>query len=150
MIARLPIYGTIDASCGFYLRMNGEITSGGLKCSKITPALYYLRNPKGELIGVIATHVDDLLYCYLDEGKNLGKSTIENILKKFTIGKTEGGKFRYCGRQFVQREDFSVNVSTREGCKTVKPIEIDKNRKLTDKVTEKELPSLRSVVGSLA
>ena len=36
-----------------------------------------------------------------------------------------------------------------QSCKTVKPIEIDKNPKLTDKVTEKELTSLRSVVGSL-
>ena len=68
---------------------------------------------------------------------NEGKGTIENILKKFTIGKTESGKFRYCGRQFAQREDFSVSVSTSENCKTVKPIEIDKNCKLTDKVTEK-------------
>ena len=98
--------------------------------------MYYLHNPKGKLvlIGMIATHLDDLLYCYLDEGK----STIENILQKFTIGKTENG-----GRQFVQCDDFSVSISTSENCKTDKPIEIDKNRKLT----EKELASLRRVVG---
>ena len=95
---------------------------------------------------MIATHVDDLLYCYLAEGKK----TIEGILKRFTIGKTESGRFRYCGRQFVQHEDYSVSISTSENCKTVKPIEIDKHRRLSEKVTEKELTSLRSVVGSLA
>ena len=113
---------------------------------RITPALHYLHNPKGKLIGMIATHVDDLLYCYLDEGKK----TIEGILKKFTIGKTESGRFRYCGLQFIQHEDYSVSNSTSENCRTVKPIEIDKHRKLSEKVTEKELTSLRSVVGSLA
>ena len=50
----------------------------------------------------------------------------------------------------MQHEDYSVSISTSENCRTVKPIEIDKHRKLSEKVTEKELTSLRSVVGSLA
>ena len=43
-----------------------------------------------------------------------------------------------------------MSIPTSENCKTVKPIEIDKNRKLTDEAIEKELTSFRSVVGSLA
>ena len=76
---------------------------------------------------MIATHVDDLLYCYLDEGKK----TIEGILKRFTIGKTESGRFRYCGRQFVQHEDYSVSISTSENCRDS---EADRNRQASEAV----------------
>jgi len=75
---------------------------------------------------------------------------IQEILGKFSVGKTEEGSFRYCGRRFTQHDDFTVEIDAEENTRGIKPMLIDKSRKGTDVVTEKELTSLRSVTGSLA
>ena len=134
----VPIYGSIDAGRGFYLRMDSKIKTAGMKASKVMPALYYHQDENGELDAMLCTHVDDLL------------KVIQEILGKFSVGKTEEGSFRYCGRQFTQHDDFTVEIDAEENTRGIKPISIDKSRKGTDVVTEKELTSLRSVTGSLA
>ena len=98
------IYGTIDAGRGFYNRLCSEAKTEGLLESKIAPGLYYLIGSDGLPAIVLATHVDDLLWCATPEGSE----TMERILAKF--GKIEDTDFRFCGRRFRQAEDFSVRV----------------------------------------
>ena len=95
---------------------------------------------------MLCTHVDDLLFAH----KPSGAKVIQEILGKFSVGKTEEGSFRYCGRRFTQHDDFTIEIDAEENTRGIKPILIDKSRKGTDVVTEKELTSLRSVTGSLA
>ena len=146
LLCRVPIYGSIDAGRGFYLRMDSEVKGAGMKASKVMPALYYHHDENGELDAMLCTHVDDLLFAH----KPSGAKVIQEILEKFSVGKTEEGSFRYCGRRFTQHSDFTVEIDAEENTRGIKPISIDKSRKGTDVVTEKELTSLRSVTGSLA
>ena len=146
LLCRVPIYGSIDAGRGFYLRMDSEVKTAGMKASKVMPALYYHQDENGELDAMLCTHVDDLLFAH----KPSGAKVIQEILGKFSVGKTEEGSFRYRGRRFTQHDDFTVEIDAEENTRGIKPILIDKSRKGTDVVTEKELTSLRSVTGSLA
>ena len=146
LLCRVPIYGSIDAGRGFYLRMDSEVKTAGMKASKVMPALYYHQDENGELDAMLCTHVDDLLFAH----KPSGAKVIQEILGKFSVGKTEEGSFRYCGRRFTQHDDFTIEIDAEENTRGIKPILIDKSRKGTDVVTEKELTSLRSVTGSLA
>ena len=146
LLCRVPIYGSIDAGRGFYLRMDSEVKTAGMKASKVMPALYYHQDENGELDAMLCTHVDDLLFAH----KPSGAKVIQEILGKFSVGKTEEGSFRYCGRRFTQHDDFAIEIDAEENTRGIKPISIDKSRKGTDVVTEKELTSLRSVTGSLA
>ena len=96
LLCRAPIYGSIDTGRGFYLRMDSEVKTAGMKVSKVMPALYYHQDENGELDAMLCTHVDDLLFAH----KPSGAKVVQEILGKFSVGKTEEGSFRYC--------DFSV------------------------------------------
>eukprot|EP00435_Cladocopium_sp_Y103_P049354 s1856_g14.t2 len=120
--------------------------AGGMKALKVMPALYFHQDENGDLDAMLCTHVDDLLFAH----KPSGAKVMEEILGKFSVGKTEEGSFRYCGRRFTQHDDFSVEIDAEENTRGIKPILIDKTRKGSETVTEKELTSLRSVTGSLA
>ena len=146
LLCRLPIYGTIDAGRGFYNRLCSEAKTEGLLVSKIAPGLYYLIRSDGLPAIVLATHVDDLLWCAAPEGSE----TMERILAKFDVGKIEDTDFRFCGRRFRQAEDFCVRIDAEDNTRQIRKIVIPANRKTTDRATETEVTSLRSVVGSLA
>eukprot|EP00439_Symbiodinium_sp_Y106_P038152 s4760_g4.t1 len=75
---------------------------------------------------------------------------MERILAKFDVGKIEHTDFRFCGRRFRQAEDFSVRIDAEDNTRQIRKIIIAGNRKTTDRATETEVTSLRSVVGSLA
>ena len=136
LLCRLPIYGT-------YNRLSSEAKGEGLSMSRIAPGLYYLLGSDGLPAIILATHVDDLLWCATPEGTE----TMERILAKFDVGKIEDTDFRFCGRRFRQAEDFSVRIDTEDNTRQIRKI----NRtKATDHATEAEVTSLRSVVGSSA
>ena len=63
LLCRVPIYGSIDAGRGFYLRMDSEVKTAGVKASKVMPALYYHQDENGELDAMLCSHVDDLIVC---------------------------------------------------------------------------------------
>ena len=146
LLCRLPIYGTMDAGRGFYNRLCTEAKTEGLEVSKIAPGLYYLVGSDGLPAIILATHVDDLLWCATQEGSD----TMERILAKFDVGKIEHTDFRFCGRRFKQAKDFSVHIDAEDNTRQIRKIIIPGNRKTTDRATETEVTSLRSVVGSLA
>ena len=93
------------------------------------------------------THVDDLLCCYLPEGKEV----IERFLNKFNIGSTEGNDYRYCGKQFSRSGDGDIFVDTVDNTRKIKPIPIDAGRSSgNEQVSGDDITRLRSVTGSLA
>ena len=58
----------------------------------------------------MCSHVDDLLYCYLPEGKDV----MNSFLAKFNIGSTETNNFRYCGKQFDRSDDGDILVDSKQ------------------------------------
>ena len=67
-LVRVPVYGLTDSGRGFWLRLDGDARSSGLKQSKFYPGLYFLPGTDNDCVALMATHVDDILYAYIPEG----------------------------------------------------------------------------------
>ena len=145
-LVRVPIYGLTDSGRGFWLRLDGDAKKEGMKASQFFPGLYFLPGSDGDTCALMCTHVDDLLYCYLPEGKEV----IERFLNKFNIGSTEVNEFRYCGKQFSRSGDGDIFVDTVDNTRKIKPIPIDAGRPGSEKISGDDITRLRSVTGSLA
>ena len=108
--------------------------------------MYYI-TVDGDLKVILAAHVDDLIWV-CEEGY---EEAVEKVLGCFELKKIEEGKFRFCGREYEQLEDFSVKVTCKDNTEKILPINFKKaGRRLDDKATEGEIAQMRSVVGSLA
>ena len=82
------------------MRLDGDAKQSGMKASQFVPGLYYLAGSDGDACALMCAHVDDLLHCYLPEGKDVMKS----FLAKFNIGSTETNSFRYRGKNLTAQE----------------------------------------------
>ena len=80
----------------------------GLRSSRVFPAVNFAADSTGDLVALLCTHVDDLLFASTPEGNRI----IQHVLDAFRIGKVEEGTFRLCGREYVQALDFSFTVNT--------------------------------------
>ncbi|CAE7256170.1 RE2 [Symbiodinium natans] len=146
MIARVPVYGTTDAGRNLYLRIVEETKSIGLKSSQIMSALYYAHDTSGRLCAMLCTHVDDFFWAAFGEGE----LKIQQLLDHFKIGRIEEGSFRFCGREYAQHPDGTIEINSRDNTRAIAPLEIPKGAKLTTPVTQGQRTALRSVIGSLA
>ena len=145
-LVRVPIYGLTDSGRGFWLRLDGDAKKEGMKASQFFTGLYFLPGSDGDTCALMCRLVDDLLYCYLPEGKEV----IERFLNKFNIGSTEVNEFRYCGKQFSRSGDGDIFVDTVDNTRKIKPIPIDAGRPGSEKISGDDITRLRSVTGSLA
>ncbi|CAE7255946.1 RE2 [Symbiodinium natans] len=146
MIARVPVYGTTDAGRNLYLRIVEETKCIGLKSSQIMSALYYAHDTSGRLCAMLCTHVDDFFWAAFGEGE----LKIQQLLDHFKIGRIEEGSFRFCGREYAQHPDGTIEINSRDNTRAIAPLEIPKGAKLTTPVTQGQRTALRSVIGSLA
>lgn len=90
-------------------RLDGEAKGVGFRASQMFPAFYFLRKPvdaetEAQVVAVMTTHVDDLLFAFLPEGEEF----VEKLLGKFDIGTRESREFRYCGKSLDQTETASA------------------------------------------
>jgi hypothetical protein len=145
LVARVPVYGTRDAGRGFWKTLRDALVGSGLQENRTLPALYSY-SKDGEVLAMLATHVDDLLWAAKPEAEHV----IAEARKAFIWGKEESRNFVYCGKCVRQDADFNVHVSCRDTTLKTKPISIAHGRKLQDNVTEGERTQLRSIAGSLA
>ena len=145
-LVRVPIYGLTDSGRGFWLRLDGDAKVCGMKASQFFPGLYYLPGSNGDACALICTHVDDLLHCYLPEGKDV----MDSFLAKFNIGSAETNSFRYCGKQFDRSSGGDIHVDTVDNTRKIRPITFDAKRVGTERITGDDITRLRSVTGSLA
>ena len=145
-LVRVPVYGLTDSGRGFWLRLDGDARSSGLKQSKFYPGLYFLPGTDNDCVALMATHVDDILYAYIPEGK----SVIDSFLQKFNLGSSESNSFRYCGKQFERTADGTITQDTCDNTRRIKPIKIAPGRSASEPLGKDDVTRLRSVTGSLA
>ena len=145
-LVRVLVYGLTDSGRGFWLRLDGDARSSGLKQSKFYPGLYFLPGTDNDCVALMATHVDDILYAYIPEGK----SVIDSFLEKFNLGSSESNSFRYCGKQFERTADGTITQDTCDNTRRIKPIKIAPGRSASEPLGKDDVTRLRSVTGSLA
>ena len=79
-----------------------------------------------------------------------GEEVMQRLLDRFKIGRVETDKFRFCGREYTQHPDGTIEINCRDFTRAIKPIEIRKDEKGTTPVPPAQRTTLRSVIGSLA
>ena len=145
LAARVPIYGTKDAGRGWWLQLKEAAVEAGYTLNNILPTMFTLR-VDNKIVAVMSSNVDDLLY-----GSNTEhEKPMEELLDRFAVRDRNVGTFRFCGKEVVQHEDYSITVTAKDNTEKIRPIVIGERRKPSDKCNAEETTSLLSVVASLA
>ena len=94
------LYGLRDASRGFWLEVDSFLLELGCQRAKYDKATYLLFDKQGNLLGLCAVHVDDLLYAGTEE---FHERIIRSIIDKFVIGRVESQLFTFTGWTLQQQ-----------------------------------------------
>ena len=152
-----PAYGLNDAPVAFHRSLKRFLLNDKeslkavdirLEVSKFDPCLFFVFRGSGPAVGVMTSHIDDLLGC--------GEQDILAKMEKFLAGrfgpvKIQKDDFQHLGMDIVQKLDGSVEVSQKNFTDLLSPIETspslwkDRNRPLDDE----ELQVCQSKLGEL-
>ena len=139
ILARVPIYGTQDAGRKFWQRFKKVITDNQFRECKIAKALYVVE-VDGEIKAMLITHVDDLCWAVKPEFEE----NMDEILETFVVKKVEQSKFRCCGKEIQQLENFSIKVTCEDSAGQIGPIKFaTTGRKMTDVATDNQIAQMR-------
>ena len=135
------LYGLTDAAREFYLSIKEELITLGCKMSTIDNSLFY-KLDNGELIGLLATHIDDFLHC----GNDLFSETvIKPLCRRFQAGSHDIHNFIYTGIQIKQDQE---GLSMNQDHYIEETEEIECTRTNTE-LNSSEKSLLRSIVGAI-
>ena len=152
-MARAPVYGTQDAGRGFSKKFRRTLIAGGVRENRVLSAVYTL-TVDGQLRGIVATHVDDLLYTF--DGP-VGHGVIDHIKQHLILSKESECNFLFCGREVKQdaeNGDYSVRVTCQATTLKVNDIRFEGNhvhvrKTAQERLTASEQEQYESVTGSL-
>jgi hypothetical protein len=146
MRAKGSIYGTKDAGRSWWLLLRSTLISLGWVESKFEAAFFLLWDAADNLVGLLLSHVDDTFSggegAYYEEQMQKLAVKIKLTFKK--------GTFRFCGKNVVQLEDLSIEVSQQESVENLEYMEIDKLRRKTPEAAliPEEITAFRSLIGA--
>eukprot|EP00435_Cladocopium_sp_Y103_P054380 s860_g17.t1 len=152
LICEKSVYGTCDAPRGFWKGLYDTLLECGLKEVPMETSAYYLPGAEGEVLGLLGTHVDDLLWCGTPEMDNVMQKVQERYKFRITNAEdSEDGIFKFCGRMIHQTDD-GVTITSPGVLDRVKAIYIEPMRRKQKGLpaSPSEISQLRSVVGSLS
>eukprot|EP00435_Cladocopium_sp_Y103_P014041 s2039_g3.t1 len=140
------IYGTKDAGRAWWKKLFKTLRYYNWIMSRIEHALFFLV-VDGKLCGILITHVDDL-FC-AGEGQQFHDS-IEALEKDIHL-KINKGKFRFCGKNVFQREDFSIEVDQYDAIEAIDYMVLsgDRRKMVNSPLTESEISSFRGLIGQM-
>ena len=126
--------------------MRSTLISLGWVESKFEAAFFLLWDAADNLVGLLLSHVDDTFSggegAYYEEQMQKLAVKIKLTFKK--------GTFRFCGKNVVQLEDLSIEVSQQESVENLEYMEIDKLRRKTPEAAliPEEITAFRSLIGA--
>ena len=140
------VYGLTDASLRWYDRVVDFMHSTQGKKSALDPALFHWQN-NNQVIGLVAVHVDDFIWCGNIEFKN---TVINDLRRTFLVGKEETKCFQYLGVQLKQSL-MGISMDQYHYINSLKEIDLSN---IEDQSSSSELDdnlkdNLRSKVGQL-
>ena len=103
-------YRLIDGSHSLYLELKEKLEQLGIREVSRNTALFTM-HIEGKLVGLVCSHVDDLL---MAGDKNFKMFLSDKILKIFKFSKVEWNKFKYLGCEVEKliNGDFSLNQNS--------------------------------------
>ena len=145
---RVSLYGLQDASLRFHWKVRAVFKQMGLVQSRLDPAVFYMRNSKGEVTGIIGSHVDDFLVAGSAEWT---EEMVKGIADRFELGTVEKNNFLYCGHRVKQDAEGNITLDQNEYAADIKDLYISPQRKRENQepVTEKERKQMRTFAGKI-
>ena len=146
-----PVYGLVDAPRAWNESFSRSLRELGCRQSALDPCLFYSYGKNdawSEVQGVIALHVDDLLF----GGTSMFEREIMGSLRErypFKHFKKQAGEF--LGRHVRQTEDFAIHVEQKDYAEQVECLSLSKERRRhrESEVTEDERRQMRAALGEL-
>ena len=140
------LYGLNDAARQFYQSVVEFLKSVGCRQSSLDPALFFMLD-KGELVGIVASHVDDFLHSGTDMFE---KVVLDRLRERFLAGKVEGTAFRYVGFDVSQDEEGIIMDHSNYMAK-LESGAIDPNRAInkSELLSVREQTEFRQLVGRI-
>ena len=114
--------------------------------NRILPTLFAFRDSNENIVGMMTSNVDDLLFGVTGHAEK----AIMKVLEGFNVREVQEGKFRFSGKEVVQNNGYSIRVSAKDNTEKIRPINIPLNKKLTNQCTPSEVTQVRSVTAALA
>ena len=142
------VYGLADAPRSFYLHLKESMYNLSVSCHPLDAGLFFQLDASGQLMGIIACHVDDLLH---GGGELFARSVIGSVRQQLELASEHFQAFEYIGMSVNQRDDSSIVLDQFSFADTLTPIDISKDR-LKNKhspLNEEELSDFRSLIGKL-
>ena len=138
------LYGLKDASRKWYLRVVEKLKELGFETSKYDSGLFFLIK-NGELIGIVALHVDDFLHC----GNQFFNATIlPQLLGTFKVGKSESRQFMYTGF-YLEQTANGIRIDQNKYVRnvTIPLIDVKQMKDKERDMNQDELSLLRQITG---
>ena len=143
------IYGLKDAARGFWLLLDEELIKHGMERSTLDRALYFMKDADGNIIGVLLTHIDDILWAGTQE---FDDTVIRKIKEKFVIGKEEESVLTFTGWNLTQ-DASGITLTQSSYTENLKLERFDNFKKWTMKdeemLNDSEQSQYRQAVGIL-
>ena len=147
-----PLYGLSDSSRNWYITFKQDLLERGLVVSTFDKAVFIYKTD-GKLQGILAVHVDDVLY----SGTGKMRDILKNVAKKFELSRSEEGAMRYIGIDVNGRDPGAYDQMTLSQssytnvCNLLVGTISEKTRGLNkeDELTEELKTLYRSLVGKL-
>ena len=140
---RKTVYGLKDAAKAWYCKVVSVIKEMGGEKSRLEPNIFFWKDNRGKLKGLLCSHVDDFCFGgteeFLEEMKMMRK-----LLK---IGEQEEGSFKYIGVNVKQGKD-EISIEQKRYIESLKEPEAKRYKGLKI-LNAQELTEYRSIVGQL-
>ena len=120
-LLKKTVYGLNDAPKHWYLRVREELKKLKVTVSKYDAGLFFY-HIKGDLHGILVTHVDDFLW-------GGSHKFVENVIKTlhnvFIVGTVNKYAFKYLGLNLKEKES-SIDISQKEYIEQIQPMTYEK------------------------
>ena len=144
--AKGSIYGTRDAGRSWWRKLYRTLRKYQWKMSSIEPALFFFANSRGDLEGILLTHVDDLYSA--GEGEDY-HGTLKELEKELHL-KIKHESFRFCGKNIVQKEG-GIEVDQYDAIEGIDYMLLETERRKVpgSPLTEAEKSAFRGLIGQM-
>ena len=143
------VYGQNDAPAAWYKVFDQEVLKAGFTRSHYDPCLYYLRDSKNQLCGLLGAHVDDTVTGGSGQAYD---DALKYLRHRFPYRKWRVGEGEFCGAHYKQNEKTKeITMSQSTFAQSLKPAYLPQSRRAERNapLNAKEVSVLRAINGSL-
>jgi hypothetical protein len=140
-----PLYGLEDSARLWYHTLRDRLIEIGCKISILDQSVFRYYDDKNNLIGMVVSHVDDLLYA---GSTRFHQECIRQLLGKFKISRMHAKDFTYLGWTIGQKKG-TIDIDQREYSSDIKAVEISRTSDKERTITEQEKKAYQTTLGKL-